>query len=182
MQDEHDAMKDVHCPKVTVSAQREINPNAPMPSALVFTAEFARDEIRKRDAEIATLKQSLAQANEIVGKLPRYKDTGKAFVPHVDPCWVNSSLLDHPVQSHPQNFVGMDTDWFVSIGNTTRDFFSTKEAAAEDARGDCARENLASVGARHWHEIDVARCVRSRNGRGDYTSRRTGQAVSHWSD
>jgi len=63
--------------------------------------------------EIDDLTRQLASANETIGKLPRYEDTGKAFVPCVDEAWVrrgnsigqlldvlDSRMLDWPMKCY----------------------------------------------------------------------------------
>lgn len=71
----------------------------------------------------------------LVGKLPRYRDTGEPFVPGVDPCWFKSSKTQVLNAQDPDDFTLVGGDWCIVEPGLTMNwyhdqFFSTSEAAA----------------------------------------------------
>ena len=84
------------------------------------------------------LRVQLAQRDAIIGKLPKYTDTGETFVPGVDPCWatvwpegkdVIRNLDEADWFAHGPDAIGWIAVWGGPHNDCTDEFYSTREAA-----------------------------------------------------
>lgn len=82
--------------------------------------------------EIQCLRNQNAKLQAIVDKLPKYEDTGEAFVPGVDDCWVASPSGAGNAMP-PAYYLGR---WRVG---TLVKFYSTREAAFVGERRETAK-------------------------------------------